>query len=134
MIASALAPDGVWIIEQAYLWAMIHRCTYDAICHEHVAYYGLTEIEALAAINGLRVFDAALTPCNGGSLRLALCHAGAPYRPEEGRIGHLRRLESAASADSFSVYAAFGAKVSRLRDDLLSFIDSSTRRNKGSTT
>jgi NDP-4-keto-2,6-dideoxyhexose 3-C-methyltransferase len=129
-IASALAPDGVWIIEQAYLWAMIHRCTYDAICHEHVAYYGLTEIEALAAINGLRVFDAALTPCNGGSLRLALCHAGAPYRPEEGRIGHLRRLESAASADSFSVYAAFGAKVSRLRDDLLSFIDSSTRRNK----
>jgi NDP-4-keto-2,6-dideoxyhexose 3-C-methyltransferase len=129
-IASALAPEGVWILEQAYLWAMIHRCAYDAICHEHVAYYGLAEIETLVAMHGLRVFDAALTPSNGGSLRLALCHVGASYRPEEGRIDHLRRLESVASADSFSVYADFGAKVSRSRDHLLSFIDLSTRRNK----
>ena len=129
-IASALAPHGIWIIEQAYLWAMIHRCAYDAICHEHVAYYGLTEIEALAAVNGLRVFDAALTPCNGGSLRLALCHAGARYRTEERRIGHLRRLERGTSADPSAVYAGFAANVSKSRDDLLSFVDSSIRRNK----
>jgi NDP-4-keto-2,6-dideoxyhexose 3-C-methyltransferase len=129
-IASALAPDGVWVIEQAYLWSMIHRCAYDSICHEHVAYYGLAQIEALAAANGLRVFDAALTPCNGGSLRLALCHAGAAYRPERQRIGHLRRLESAAGLASPSVYAGFAANVSKSRDELLSFVCSSLRRNQ----
>jgi NDP-4-keto-2,6-dideoxyhexose 3-C-methyltransferase len=127
-IESALAPDGVWIIEQAYLWTMIHRGTYDAICHEHVAYYGLTEIETLAAAHGLRVFDATLTPSNGGSLRLALCHAGAQYRTEEGRIGRLRRLER--GADLSSVYAGFAAGVSKSRDVLLSFVDSSIRRDK----
>lgn len=128
-IASALAPDGVWIIEQAYLWAMLHRCAYDAICHEHIAYYGLAQIEALAAANGLRVFDAALTPCNGGSLRLALCHAGAEYPPEKRRLDRLSCFESAATA-SPSAYVGFAAKVAKSRDDLLSFVHSATRRRK----
>jgi NDP-4-keto-2,6-dideoxyhexose 3-C-methyltransferase len=129
-IASALAPNGVWIIEQAYLWAMIQRCAYDAICHEHLAYYGLAQIEALATANGLRVFDAALTPCNGGSVRLALCHAGAGYRQQKRRIGHLRRLESDAGLASPSAYAGFAARVSRSRDELRSFVRASIERNE----
>ncbi|HEX2885737.1 class I SAM-dependent methyltransferase [Vineibacter terrae] len=129
-IASALAPDGVWIIEQAYLWAMLQRCAYDAICHEHLTYYGLAQIEALAAANGLRVFDAVLTPCNGGSLRLALCHDGAGYRPRQRRLARLRQLEHTASRTSPSPYATFAAKVAKSRDDLLSFIGRKTRCDK----
>ena len=129
-IRSVLAPDGVWILELAYLAAMLGRTAYDAVCHEHLGYYALRQIEALAAMNGLRVFDAALTPSNGGSLRLALCHGDGPYRTDEARIDHLRRAESAAALHAASSYRAFAMKVSGLRDDLLSFIDRATARDE----
>ena len=36
-----LAEDGVWVLEQSYLPAMLRATAYDTICHEHLEYYRL---------------------------------------------------------------------------------------------
>ena len=44
-VAALLADDGVWVIELSYIQTMLNTCSYDTICHEHLEYYGLRQIE-----------------------------------------------------------------------------------------
>jgi hypothetical protein len=37
-VVEVLEPDGVWIIELAYLPTMLKNDSYDTICHEHLEY------------------------------------------------------------------------------------------------
>ena len=66
-IHEVLDDDGIWIFEQSYLPLMIERDAYDTICHEHVSYYALRQIEWMAERAGLKVLDVELNDVNGGS-------------------------------------------------------------------
>jgi NDP-4-keto-2,6-dideoxyhexose 3-C-methyltransferase len=92
-VESILAPDGIWVLEQSYLPTMLDTNGFDAVCHEHLTYYSLKQVEWLAEATGLRVFDVELNACNGGSFRLALCRKDASRPTQEEHIGRLRCLE-----------------------------------------
>jgi NDP-4-keto-2,6-dideoxyhexose 3-C-methyltransferase len=47
--------SGVWVLEQSYLPAMLERTAYDTICHEHLEYYRLTDLCAIAKAVRLKV-------------------------------------------------------------------------------
>lgn len=66
-IAKSLASGGVWILEVGYAGA-IQGGYWDGICHEHLAYYGIRQIDILAKTIGLNILDYQLNPTNGGSL------------------------------------------------------------------
>ena len=53
-IASILSPDGVWVMEQSYLPTLVSTLSFDSICHEHLGYYCLKQIEYVAKRAGLR--------------------------------------------------------------------------------
>ncbi len=90
-VAKVLHPDGVWVIQQAYLPLMLANTDFPNICHEHLEYYHLAPLEALLAAHGLEVFDLELRPINGGSLRTYVRHArGAPIEP---RVAEAREDE-----------------------------------------
>jgi NDP-4-keto-2,6-dideoxyhexose 3-C-methyltransferase len=78
-IKKTLSPEGVWVLEQSYLPSMLETNSYDTVCHEHLEYYSLRQIEWLANDHGLRVFDVERNATNGGSFRLAVCHENGPY-------------------------------------------------------
>lgn len=67
-IADCLAPDGVWAVEVQYA-GEIFAGKWDQICHEHLCYYGLTQVRGLAHGAGLFFAGAELNDSNGGSLR-----------------------------------------------------------------
>lgn len=92
-IASVLAEDGIWVLEQSYLPTMIDRQSFDTICHEHLEYYGLRQIVDLMKNNGLRVVDAQLNEANGGSFRVTGCHAAAAYTSNTAAINALLERE-----------------------------------------
>jgi hypothetical protein len=121
-VASALAYDGLWVVEHSYLPTMLGTNGFDAICHEHLTYYSLRQMEWLAEATGLRVFDAELNACNGGSFRLALCRKDAPHPTREDRVGHLRRLEERMALGARAPYDAFRQRIEKTRDDLVEFI------------
>ena len=56
-VAEILHPEGVWHLEQSHLPAMLRQNAYDTICHEHLEYYGLTQIHWLAQRAHLKIVD-----------------------------------------------------------------------------
>jgi hypothetical protein len=121
-VESVLASDGIWVLEQSYLPTMLETNGFDAVCHEHLTYYSLRQIDDLAEATGLRVFDVELNACNGGSFRLALCRKDASYPTREERVGRLRRLEESMALGARAPYEAFQRRVEKARDDLVRFI------------
>ena len=129
-VASILDPAGVWIIEQSYLPHMLQENAFDTICHEHLEYYGLAQIEFIARQNGLRVFDVALNRINGGSFRVHLCHDRGPFATRTETLESLRRLEREMAMDGPGPYATFRDRVARIRDDVRILVVGEAARGK----
>lgn len=73
-VASILAADGIWVLEQSYLPTMIKNNSFDTICHEHLAYYCLAQIERILGAAGLKAVDIVFNDVNGGSFRVYAAH------------------------------------------------------------
>ena len=122
-VAGALTADGIWVLEQSYLPSMLETNAYDTICHEHLEYYGLRQIETLAERGGLRVFDAEVNACNGGSFRVAVCHRDGPYAANTAQLELLRQYENHMGLGTQRPFLAFRERVERHRAQLVGLID-----------
>lgn len=122
-IKKSLAPDGIWVLEQSSLAAMLEANSFDTVCHEHLEYYGFRQIERLATTHGLKIFDAELNACNGGSIRLAVCHEDGPYALNKAAIDPIKARESELKLDSDEPYRAFAGRIAETRANLVAFID-----------
>ncbi len=123
-VRSILAEDGIWVMEQSYIVDMLEANSFDTVCHEHLEYYALRQIEYLAQQNGLRVFDVTRNKINGGSFRLYLCHESASYKENETALSALRSLEREKQFETGEVYRAFERRcreqAEKLKDLLVS--------------
>lgn len=106
-VKAILADDGVWVMEQSYIVDMLEANSFDTVCHEHLEYYALRQIEYIAARNDMRVFDVLRNSINGGSFRLYLCHKDAPYAENEAVLSQMRALEVEKKLDGADVYLQF---------------------------
>ena len=73
-IAATLDVDGIWHFEQSYMPTMLRMNAYDTICHEHLEYYSLTNIDRILKHNGLKVLDVQFNDINGGSIAVTAGH------------------------------------------------------------
>lgn len=123
VVAETLDPNGVWILEQSYLPTMLETNAFDTVCHEHLEYYGLKQIEDLASKHNLRVFDASLNDTNGGSFRLAVCHLSADYPLESSALQQLRDDEHKLELGTDAPYEAFSNRISDISKNLRSLLE-----------
>lgn len=123
-VARVLADDGVWVIEVGWIVAMLELNSFDAVCHEHLEYYGLAQIETLLAPAGLAVQHAETNDINGGSICLFIRRADV-VRQSRGETTHelLRARERALGLHTDAPYAAFGANAETIRRDLRQLLD-----------
>jgi CheY-like chemotaxis protein len=56
-IHRVLADDGIWIFEQSYLPTMIETNSFDTVCHEHLEFYCLKQIQFMAQKVGFQIVD-----------------------------------------------------------------------------
>jgi NDP-4-keto-2,6-dideoxyhexose 3-C-methyltransferase len=129
-LASILAPDGVWILEQSYLPSMVDRNSFDTICHEHLEYYCLRQIIDLTAPHGLRVFDVSLNDVNGGSFQVWVCRADAPYPSNNEAIANLAKAEETQGYASGKPVLDLKARVNSVRSTVLEFLTNARRQGK----
>jgi NDP-4-keto-2,6-dideoxyhexose 3-C-methyltransferase len=118
-IASILDKDGIWVMEQSYLPMLVADLSFDSICHEHLGYYCLKQIDRAAKAAGLRVFDVETNAMNGGSIRAFLCHENASHKANEQALTDIRTLEAEAKLDSIDTFKAFHHKVSEIGEQLV---------------
>ncbi len=120
--ASCLDDDGVWIVQMAYLPAMIRTNMYDNIVHEHAGYYGAQHMKWVMEKAGLEVFDIIPNDVYGGSFRIFTKKKGnAAYAPTE---RYLKLLEQEIADGIFDVetYTAFEKRVEKTKVDLLALL------------
>ncbi|BET45133.1 class I SAM-dependent methyltransferase [Streptomyces tendae] len=129
-IRDILADDGVWVTEQSYLPSMLEATAYDVVCHEHLAYYSLRQIEWMAERVGLTVIKAELTDVYGGSLDVTLARTPTRLPVDERGLAAIRAREAALGLDGPTPFTRFAARSERYRDALREFLDDSRKAGK----
>lgn len=123
-----LADDGLLTIEVPHLLRLMEGNQFDTIYHEHFSYFSMLALRRLFATHGLTIVDAERLETHGGSLRLHIRHAG---RGAEGpRVAAVVTEERQAGMGEPSGYAAFAARASEVKRDLLTFLIEQHRRGR----
>lgn len=121
-IAGALDKEGIWIFEQSYMPAMLKTNSFDTICHEHLDFYGLTQIEWILDAAGLKVIDVEFNDINGGSFSVtaALMESKRPQNID--LIDKILNEERALGLATSAPYDAFKARVFEEKDKFMKFL------------
>jgi hypothetical protein len=131
-VASILAPNGLWHFEQSYMPSMLAATAYDTVCHEHLEYYALRQIQWMTERAGLKIVDVALNDVNGGSFAVTVAHAGSPAAEQsaDDRVAELLRQEEELDLCSEAPYHEFAERVFKHRDELRTLIRDLTASGK----
>jgi NDP-4-keto-2,6-dideoxyhexose 3-C-methyltransferase len=119
-VADVLEEDGVWVIQMAYLPAMLDTNMYDNIVHEHAGYYAVSHMKWIMERAGLEIFDVTLNDVYGGSFRVFVKHAGSARNPPTERLAQTLQAEQRMGLFDPSTYRAFQARIEQTRTDLVS--------------
>jgi NDP-4-keto-2,6-dideoxyhexose 3-C-methyltransferase len=117
-VAACLADDGAWVIQMAYLPAMLRTNMYDNIVHEHAGYYATHHMAWIMEQAGLEVFDVMENDVYGGSFRVFVKKRGAQCFPTTQR--YLDNLSKELKEGLFDplAYQDFMRRIEKTRDDL----------------
>jgi SAM-dependent methyltransferase len=129
-VASILADDGVWHLEQSYLPAMLRTNSYDTVCHEHIEYYGLRQLDWMMRRSRLRIIDAEINGTNGGSFAVTVAKERSAIPANSAGIDRLLADEIALGLDTVRPFHDFWQRVLRTRQELLAFFDGVRRERK----
>jgi SAM-dependent methyltransferase len=122
-----VADDGMVTIEVHHALNLITQAQFDTIYHEHFHYWTVLAARRALATAGLVLIDVELLSTHGGSLRLwAQPEAGNPTVLPS--VADVIDLEIAAGLDRVEGYEGLSARVSEIRNDLMSFLLDCNRR------
>lgn len=130
-VQTVMHPDGVWVVQMAYLPLMLRQHEVGNICHEHLGYYSLHSFEYLINLYDLEVVDVELNDVNGGSFRTYIrrksadptAFGDAVYRRLAlERVRALREEEAKLGLGTAQPYQEFRFWVERIKQDVVGFI------------
>jgi len=121
-VASVLADDGVWVLEQSHMPTMLEQNSFDTVCHEHLEYYGLKQLASILGAAGLRILDVFFNDANGGSAQVYACLENAPFERDGARLSAALGREDAGHPSSDESLASFRRRVLELRDETVRFV------------
>ena len=128
-VASILDPKkGIWVFEQSYMPTMLERNSYDTVCHEHLEYYGLSQIVWIAESAGLKIIDVELNDINGGSFSVIAALKGSDHLCKNDNVEIFLAKERQANLTSLQPYEAFAQRINQSKITLLEFISQATKQ------
>lgn len=92
-IKNVLDNDGIWVLEQSYFPLLVKNNAYDSICHEHLTYFMIKQLNILLEEFDLRIFDLKINDMNGGSIRIFISHNNAKYVSKKTNISKIEKIE-----------------------------------------
>lgn len=127
-VADILDEQGIWILEQSYMPTMLKRLSYDTVCHEHLEYYGLKQIQWIMEKVGLIIIDVSFNDLNGGSFSITISHPN--YSGEKHTNKVQRVIEGEQQFESLLPFQQFAKDVATARDNLLKKLHSIKSQGK----
>jgi len=130
-IAALLDPEyGIWVFEQSYMPLMLERMAFDTVCHEHIEYYGIKQIQWMLERSDLKIVDVEFNDVNGGSFSIVAARASARYTPEERVISAAIAREEAMALDTLETFATFSAGIETACNELKQFLATAKQDGK----
>jgi NDP-4-keto-2,6-dideoxyhexose 3-C-methyltransferase len=117
-VRDCLDENGVWIIQMAYLPAMLTTNMYDNIVHEHAGYYATVHMKWIMDRIGLEIFDVELNDVYGGSFRLFVKKRESQTNPVTERYRETLRAEERGGIYDLATYEGFAKRIQKTREDL----------------
>lgn len=74
-VRNILDGDGIFVVQFTDLLSMFKLTAFDNICHEHLEYYRLADLDLLFRMNDLTIIDVEYNKVNGGSIRVYATHS-----------------------------------------------------------
>ena len=128
-LRSLVADDGWVSIEVQHLLTLVQRTQFDTVYHEHFQYYTLLTGQRALAAGGLGLVDVELLDTHGGSIRMWARPSEVAGEPSA-RVREVLAAEAAAGLHTPEGHDGFAEAVSRVRDDLVSFLVEARRAGK----
>ncbi len=128
-VHDVLADDGVWVFEQSYMPSMLDTNSFDTVCHEHLEFYGLTQIKWMADRVDLRIVDVEFNAINGGSISVTVMK-GAGGHVATAELQRALMAERDAGLDTLAPFIAFEKRVVAARAELRTFLDDARAQGK----
>jgi SAM-dependent methyltransferase len=97
---------------------MVPNSEFDTIYHEHISFFNVKSMSALAERAGLFLVDAIKTPIHGTSYVFILSR-----KPQRERVKNIVAMEDAIGLYNDDTYAAWAANTLRLVDELKTFVE-----------
>ncbi|MEC3976911.1 class I SAM-dependent methyltransferase [Amycolatopsis sp. H20-H5] len=119
-IDALLTPAGVFVFEEPYLGTIIEGLAFDQIYDEHVFYFSVESVSAMAAQFGFELVDAEHVPLHGGEIRYTIARQGA--RTPAPAVAALLDGERARGLSRPETFQRFGRTVERVREDLVALL------------
>lgn len=119
-VHEVLADDGIWVFEQSYMPTMLATNSYDTVCHEHLEFYALRQIQWMAERVGFKILDVELNDVNGGSFSITVAKAsGTPTILPA--VQQILDQEYRLGLHTLVPYQEFAERVAKNKSDLLEF-------------
>jgi NDP-4-keto-2,6-dideoxyhexose 3-C-methyltransferase len=126
-IRAVLAKDGIWAVELSYLPLLLKQLTYDQICHEHVTYIGLRQMDWMMKQAGFKILDVTFNDLNGGSFYVIAGREDGPHQPQSKKIQQV--LDEESPLDTDEPFIRLRNRILNHRDDVRNFF--STMKSAG---
>lgn len=122
-IACALDAQGIWILEQSYLPTMLRTNSFDTICHEHLEFYSLSQIQYITRMAGLKVLDVSFNEVNGGSFSIIVAKVDSEHQSNKTWIEKILTEEQALGINDIEVFNEFKLRVAEAGRTLHNFLE-----------
>jgi len=113
--------DGIWLFEQSYLPSMMDANAYDTVCHEHLEYYSLAQIQWIMDKAGFRIIDVELNDINGGSFMVAVVKSESSYNTRES-VEQVFQSEAQLELNTLKPFEVFAERVVSHKGELVKLL------------
>ena len=129
-VSNSIDENGIWVFEQSYLPAMLKTNSFDTICHEHLEFYAMKQINWILNAVDMKALDVEFNDINGGSFSITAAKKSSQLPVNFEKLAQINEAESAASLDSLHVYFDFDKAVEGVREELMTFLTQAKAEGK----
>ena len=128
-IEYSLSKNGILVIEDPSLKAVIETNSYDQFYDEHVYVFSALAISSIAKRFNLKLFDVEEVENHGGSLRYYISKSDSKYSSTR-RLNKLITSEKKFGLSNFKTFLNFSKRVKRSKINLINLLKKLKGRNK----
>jgi len=116
----ALGPEGRLCLEVMYAADLFEQLQWDTLYHEHLTFYGLSQLGRLLGRNGFAIEHAERLPMHGGSLRVVAARFGRAVR--DSTVDELDAFETRLGITGATGWHEFSRRARRTIDIVASVL------------